>query len=160
MDAAEIGLKFERYVLAHFDLKPYKSRKKTDFKIVSWTGDYGKNEGYAIETDSEPDLIIRHLDSESKFAVECKYRSHLNNGQIDVGHKSNLVNYEKYASNNPDIPTYIVFGLEGQPDNPSRMFCVPVSHIKYVRTYVNYFKDYERNPQDMFSFNPITGILK
>ena len=159
-DSAKIGLAFERYVLSRFDLKPYKSSKKTIFQLVSWTGDYGKNYNYSIETDSEPDLIIRHLESGVKFAVECKYRSHLNGAKIGLGKRWFLDHYKKYASNNPDIPTFIAFGLEGQPDNPDRVFCVPIGEVRIANPNVNEFEDYERNPQDMFLFNPTTGILK
>ena len=159
MDAAEIGLKFERYVLPLFDLKKRGSSKDAAYKIVSWTGDYSKNIGYSIETDSEPDIIIRCLASNMKFAVECKYRSHLISGKIDTGWWF-LKHYKEYASINPDIPTFILFGLGGQPDKPDRMFCVPVDEIKYADSYISAFKDYERNPQDMFSFSPITRMLK
>ena len=160
MDAAEIGLKFERYVLSLFDLKKCGSSEDAAYKIVSWTGDYSKNIGYSIETDSEPDIIIRHLESDFKFAVECKYRSHLSGDKIGLGKRWFLDHYKEYASKNPNIPTFIAVGLEGQPDNPDRAFCVPISEVRIANPNVNEFEDHERNPQDMFSFNPTTGILK
>jgi len=158
-DAAEIGLKFEKYVLPLFDLKIRNSSKDADYKIVSWTGDYSKNIGYSIETDSEPDLIIRHLESNIKIAIECKYRSHSIAGKISIS-KWFLDHYKEYADKNPDIPTYILYGLDGQPDNPDRMFCVPVNEIKYANSYISGFKNYERNPKDMFTFDPATKVLK
>ena len=159
MDAAEIGLKFERYVLSLFDLKKCGSSEDAAYKIVSWTGDYSKNIGYSIETDSEPDIIIRHLESDFKFAVECKYRSHLSGDKIGLGKRWFLDHYKEYASKNPNIPTFVVIGLEGQPDNPDRMFCLPIDKIIYANTYVNYFSDYERDPKDIFLFDSITRIL-
>lgn len=159
-DPAKIGLAFERQVLSYLDLKLRNSSREAAYKIVSWTGDYSKNIGYSIETDSEPDLIIRHLESDMKFAIECKYRSHLSSGRIGIGRKWFLDKYKEYADKNPDIPTFIVFGLEGQPNNPDRMFCVPIKKIVIANTLIQDFEDYERNPRDMFSFNPSTGVLK
>lgn len=161
IDTSKIGFAFEKHVLSCLDLKRYNNKKKADYKIVSWTGDYGKNEDYSIERDSEPDLIIRHLESDTKFAIECKYRSNLSNdGRIGIGRKWFLDQYKEYADKNQEIPTFIVFGLEGQPNNPDRMFCVPIRKIRIANTLVQDFEDYERNPRDMFSFNPSTGVLK
>ena len=158
-DSAEKGFKFEKYVLSLFDLERYDKDKAAAYKIVLWTGDYGKNTCYKIETDSEPDLIIRHLESNIIFAVECKYRSRLYDDKIDVGKPRNLNNYKMYAYKNLDIPTFVVFGLGGQPDNPDQMFCVPIFKIKYFDTYINYFREYERDPKDVFLFDSITRVL-
>ena len=48
--------------------------------------------------------------------------------------------------------------LEGNPQKPERMFCIPLENAKYPELYPSVFEKYERDPDNMFFWK--NGILK
>jgi hypothetical protein len=67
--------------------------------------------------------------------------------------------YKEYSENN-DIPLYIVIGLGGSPENPERMFCIPIEEAKYTKLYPSIFENYERNTDELFFWDAENKNLK
>ncbi|MDD4249863.1 MAG: hypothetical protein PHT13_12250, partial [Methanosarcina sp.] len=113
----EKGDQFEKYVVDRFDDR--------FFSIVEWTTDMSRKHNRFVESDCNPDLVIRDRKTNEIFCVECKYRSRLVNGYFDWSYPEQMNRYFSYAHERK-IPFHIVLGFGGSPDSPSEVFCVPL----------------------------------
>ena len=148
----EKGVEFERYIIDLF------LTNKRYFAIHSWTRDVSnKHQGVRVESDSDPDLLIRYKPTDEKFAVECKYRSNLYNDKLCWTTQKKMEDYKSFAQKNT-IPTFIVIGLGGNPRNPEQMFCIPLEKVKYPEFYPSVFRKFERNPRKSFFWK--NGVLQ
>ncbi|HJH31549.1 MAG TPA: hypothetical protein C5S50_05095 [Methanosarcinaceae archaeon] len=140
----EKGDEFEKYVVHLFDTRTY-------FSIVEWTSDISRKQDCFVESDCNPDLVMRykHKSRNEVFCIECKYRSNLYDGKLNWSYHSQLDRYRKYAKEK-GIPFYVVIGLGGSPQYPERMFCIPLKEAKYPALYPSVFEKYERDPDKMF----------
>lgn len=144
------GVDFEKRVVELFNPQY--------FAIHEWTRDLsGKHEGVRVESDSNPDLVIRYKPNNEKFAVECKYRSKLYEGKLGWSTQEKIKQYNLY-SRKYRIPTFIVIGFGGDPTNPDRMFCIPLEEAKYPELFPSIYERFERNPESSFFWRD--GILK
>ena len=138
----EKGVAFERYVIGLFDPKY--------FALHEWTRDLsGKTNGYVVESDSNPDLVLRYKPRDELFAVECKFRSSLYRGRLSWTTQKKLMGYNAYAKKSK-APVFVVIGLSGLPDAPDRMFCIPLLEAKYPDLYPSVFEKFERSAYAMF----------
>jgi hypothetical protein len=117
----EKGNRFERYVVDKFDDK--------FFSIVEWTTDMCRKHNRYVESDCNPDLVIRDRETNEIFCVECKYRSRLVNGFFNWSYPDQMDRYFSY-SHDRNIPFYVVLGLGGSPDSPNELFCIPSKKLK------------------------------
>jgi hypothetical protein len=142
-EASSKGNDFEKYVADLFN--------KDYFSIVEWTSDIARKRDQFVEADNNPDLVVRYQDKKrnEKFAVECKFRSDLYQGKLQWSKPDQLKRYRQYAEEN-SIPVFIVIGLGGEPDNPERMFCIPLEEAKYPGLYPSVFEQFERDPNKNF----------
>ena len=146
----EKGVAFEKYVIGLFDPKY--------FALNEWTRDIsGKTNGYIVESDANPDLVMRYKPSDDRIAVECKFRSFLYKGALHWTSAKKLNGYTAYAERT-GYPTYIVVGLGGVPDAPERMFCVPVAEAKYPVLYPSVFEKFKRTATKRFFWDGKTLI--
>ncbi|VVB54271.1 Uncharacterised protein [uncultured archaeon] len=143
------GVDFEKYVVSLFS--------KEHFKINDWTRDNSKNLDQRVESDSNPDLTIRYLNTNELFSIECKFRSYALNNNITWARPDQIMNYQRYEHENK-IPTFLVIGLGGIPDDPKRMFCLPISKARYTNLFMSYLENYERPPYRMFFWKNRTLI--
>lgn len=136
----EKGNKFERYVVDKFD--------DNFFSIVEWTTDMCRKHNRYVESDCNPDLVIRDRETNEIFCVECKYRSRLLNGFFNWSYQKQMDRYFSY-SRDRKIPFYVVLGLGGSPDSPNELFCVPLQEAKNPQIHIdmlrNYYHDLEKN---------------
>lgn len=135
------GVKFEIYVSKLF------SRKY--FDIEDWTKDSSKSLNRRVKSDSNPDIKFSYIKTKELFSIECKFRSKPFNNSINWAKDYQIQNYRNYESKNK-IPTFIVIGLGGRPDNPQRMFCLPLRDAKYTNLFMSFLENYERPPDRMF----------
>jgi hypothetical protein len=152
------GVEFERYVAQIF------GKQKDYFTIEEWTRDNSdKREGIKVESDKNPDFIIRYNPTGERFAIECKFRSQAyyneklrgNVVRWSIDWQIKRYNDFSYARR---IPVFIVIGLGGTPTNPENMFCIPLEEAKYPEMYMSILKKYERQPGKTFFWK--NGILK
>ena len=135
------GNLFETCVVDLFD--------KSHFTVVDWTTDMMRKHNRYVESDSNPDLTMRHNISDMVFSVECKFRSKLYRGALNWSNWKQLRRYKSYSFDN-EVPLFVVIGLGGSPQCPDRMFCIPIEDMEYPSLYPKIFEEYERNPEKMF----------
>ena len=130
----QTGKEFEEYTLSLFSEKL--------FAINNWTRDNSKTLGRRVETDSDPDFTFRHKRTDQLISVECKYRSFYTDGKVKFAEQWKIDHYINYAKEN-NRPTFLILGLGGEPDNPDRLFCVPIEKAKYPELYLSMLEKYE-----------------
>jgi hypothetical protein len=145
----EKGNKFERYVVDKFDDK--------FFSIVEWTTDMCRKHNRYVESDCNPDLVIRDRTTNEIFCVECKYRSHLINGFFNWSYPDQIDRYFSY-SRDRKIPFYVVLGLGGSPDSPIELFCIPLQEAKNPQIPIYMLRKYYHDLEKNFIWK--NGVLK
>lgn len=144
----EKGVAFEKHVIGLFD--------PDYFALHDWTRDMsGKTDGYRIESDANPDLVMRYKPTDTLIAVECKFRSSLYRGMLNWTTPRKLRGYQAYAKRT-GITTFVVVGLGGTPSAPERMFCVPLAEAEYPRWYPCIFEKFERLPAKNLFWTGVT----
>jgi hypothetical protein len=138
-ESSEKGDKFERYVAERFNDEL--------FSIVEWTTDMSRKHNRFVESDCNPDLVIRDRKTNQIFCVECKYRSRLVNGYFDWSYPSQMDRYFSYARKR-NISFYAVLGLGGTPDFPSEIFCIPLEEAKTPQIHISTLQKYHHNGVD------------
>jgi len=144
------GYRFEKYVESLFDPKY--------FSLIEKTHSYRVNQERYVESSMNFDFIWKYKPTRKEFAVEAKYRSHLNKDKmLPVSRADQLQRYKDFA-NKREIPYFIVIGLAGYDDEPESMFCIPLNEVKFPDLYPSIFKNFERNPKSKFFWKD--GVLK
>lgn len=139
----EKGLTFEKFIVQQFAIR------KDLFTLMEWRSDKF-HEGIFPESNRNPDLVYkyRYKDFVRTFSVECKYRSKLFNGSIQLMDENKYKIYEAYHKN--EMPVYIVLGFGGNPGNPAKVFLIPFEDVKLEMPYKELSK--YRKPT-MFFYN-------
>ena len=94
------GHRFEKYVERLFD--------KKYFSLVEKTHSYRANQERYVESSMNFDFIWRYNPTRQEFAVEAKYRLHLNKeNMLPVCRSDQLMRYKDFA-NKRGIPYFVV----------------------------------------------------
>lgn len=149
------GNEFESFVVNHFEPKY--------FDLHEWRGDKYSNGRYA-SSNHYPDLEInfnfKSKNIQSKFAIECKYRSYFFNNGIKWAEDYQLENYKKYSAE-LGIPVFIVIGVGGEATAPAEVFIIPLSDINSTFVKKTFLNKYERNqPSENFYWDYENQMLK
>lgn len=137
--ACNKGDDFENFVAKQFN-------NNSDYTVVSWTGDKMRKYDVYVESDSGPDLKIRHEPTQEEFYIECKYRSNLQKGKYKWTNDEQRKRYLDFDSKNKE-PFYIALGLGGSPSKPDKVYCVPLREARYVGLYPFVFEKYYHDPE-------------
>ena len=115
------GRMFEEFVVG---LTADRSR----FTRLNWSSDKFVDGIYSLDT-LMPDLYLRHrLGFRTvRYYVECKYRSSLPDGILDIS--SQLGRYRRMTSVNSGSELFIVLGLGGTPGAPDELYLIPARRI-------------------------------
>lgn len=142
----EMGVAFENYVQSLFYMG--------DWKIVRSTGDLARKLGRRVESDSDPDFVMRHKDTNKIIAVECKYRSRFIKGREEYGiwwaPEYKIRNYNIFREKE-NRPVFIAIGIGGTPSKPDHLFLVPLYCLKYRFVPKEYLRKFERSPKNKFT---------
>ncbi len=134
------GDQFEKYVLDLFT---------NDFKLINWTEDewiYNDTKTQYNETELYPDLLLEYVPTGQKFFIEAKYRSHCEDGKINVATEEQLDRYGRY-SRKIGASCFLAIGLGGKPHNPRQLSIIPLNDV-YPELFYGTFKRFERHPRD------------
>mgnify|MGYP001558872942 CR=1 FL=1 len=116
------GSRFEKYLANQFP--------ESKYKIVDRTRDNGKYLARHVESDGNPDLRLRNLETRNEFAIECKWRAKWrgNPSHGDVGIFWNPKWTERYLAygRNNKIPVFLSLGVGGTPEKPKEVYIVPM----------------------------------
>jgi hypothetical protein len=148
------GMMFEQYIATLF------SKNRNLFVIEEWTTDHcDKRSGIYVESDSNPDLLIRYKPSGEKFAVECKWRAKLVHSEkydqftVLWSNPEQIQRYNQYSQSR-NIPIFIIIGLEGRPDDPKYTYCLPLDVAQYPEIPLSVLKRYKRiSPGSKFNWD-------
>ena len=139
-DPAAKGKWFENYVENLFSKKYY--------RLVEKTHSYKTDGGRFVESNKNPDFIFEYLPTREQFAVECKYRTSLNNkGQLEWSYPAQIKRYQDF-SRERKIPVFIVIGLSDEKGD--YMFNIPLSEAKFPALYESVFSKFERDGEKQF----------
>ncbi|RNI15987.1 hypothetical protein EFE42_01235 [Methanohalophilus sp. RSK] len=138
------GNLFEKYVVDRLDPEY--------FSIVEWTTDVSRKHSRTVESDMNPDLVVRFKPSNEMFAIECKYRSHLHNNKLEWSNDGQRARYLQFSLER-NMPVFIVIGLGGYPEHPDNIFCIPLEQAKYSGLYPSLFGKYYHDPSKDFFWN-------
>src|SRR4030067_1210880 len=141
-DEPFMGLRFEDYVSDLFSTKY--------FSLVEKTHSTETNQERYVERNMNPDFVFRYEPAGELFAVECKYRSNLNNeGLLNWSYPEQMKRYQEF-SHKRRMPVFIVIGLGGTDNNPKKMFNIPLEEAKYPTLYPGVFDTFNRPPNKPF----------
>jgi len=151
----EKGSSFEYYIQSLFDMG--------DWHIVKATSDLGRKYERRVESDSDPDFVMKHKKSNKVIAVECKYRSRFDKGREEpIIYWASEYNIKKYNvfREKEKIPVFIAIGIGGAPSKPDHLFLVPLYCLKYRRVSKEYLEKFERSPKDKFTISEFKKLDK
>lgn len=116
---------------------------KARFTRLNWSSDKYVDGLYSLDT-LMPDLHLRHkLDNgEVEYYIECKYRSSLHNGELDLS--SQLWRYLRMINTDKPCKLFIAAGIGGTPSVPEKFYVIPsdiiakdgIIHIEDVSEYI------------------------
>ncbi|VAX01221.1 hypothetical protein MNBD_GAMMA22-3093 [hydrothermal vent metagenome] len=116
--------------------------KNNKFSILEWTPDKGFDTGIKVESNGNPDLVIKNQ-SGYEFAIECKYRSGCYRreikDEISWGALYQAKRYQ-YFSSKRNIPVYIALGYLGEPTMPKKHFLISLEKLLLNSREDNYYK--------------------
>lgn len=116
---------------------------KETFDLLHVTPDAETNEKRYVESSRKPDLQFRDKKTGKIFYVECKYRSSLFNEKYEWTKSTEQAERYRNIEYLEEIPVYIAMGLMGTPENPKKVFLMPLKDIKYNAMFLSVLKDYE-----------------
>lgn len=123
------GSRFEKYLANKFP--------ESKYKIVDRTRDNGKYLARHVESDGNPDLRLRNLETRKEFAIECKWRAkwHSDASYGDVGIFWNPKWTERYLAygKKNEIPVFLAVGIGGVPEKPKEVYIVPMEVLHNFR---------------------------
>jgi hypothetical protein len=144
------------------------------FALIEKTHSFKTNESRFVESSKNPDFIFKYKPTGEQFAVECKFRTGLNdNRQLEWTKPAQLRRYQEFQRQRK-IPVFVVIGLDieipdrdndrhldynSEPDfiRETIMFNIPLSVAKYPALYESVFAKYERPIDKPFFWK--AGIL-
>jgi hypothetical protein len=136
------GKRFEEFVINKFDPKY--------FDIIEQTHSWKTNQDRFVKSNGNPNYTLRYKPTKEEFAVECKYRSHLNPyGMLEYCEWDQFEHYKKFMETQK-IPVYIVVGLGGDDKNPNSLYILPLKDVKDPILYPNSFLPYSKIPKTQF----------
>ena len=121
------GTRFEKFVASLFP--------EDKFVIIDRTRDNGKYLGRYVESDKNPDLLFRDLESGEKFAVECKWRGAWmkNDGYPESGFMWKpewTVRYGEFGKEH-GVKVRLALGIGGAPEKPKEVYLISIEKLKW-----------------------------
>ena len=142
------GYDFEVYVANRLFPRP-------DFDVEYFTTRRDDLAGRFIASSLNPDMQIRQGKSDHLFWVECKWRTSqsVRNDKLAVLSRSQLDRYRSFQEKEGRHRVYVVVGLDGQPNAPSRLFCIPLKGFNdHPWPFMKRLKRFERSPTEPFQY--------
>ena len=146
------GRAFEEFIIHRFNKKYFSMEEWRSDKITK--GIYAKSSLY-------PDLQVQFKfgDVERTFAIECKFRRTLVNGEFKL-EKRQFDNYKEFKQKK-QIPVHVALGLGGIPDNPKELFIIPLESFDAEgRIKYDNILEYYNNPAAHFFYDQKTDKLR
>ena len=115
--------------------------KNNRFKILEWAPDKGFESGIKVESNGNPDLVVRSQVG-YELAIECKYRSKsyrkTNEYGIDWSYVYQVERYMKFSKNR-NIPVFIAIGFLGDPTDPEEHYLISLEKLLSSSSTQNFY---------------------
>jgi len=127
------GRLFEEYIITRFD--------HSEYRLIEWRSDkYIFGWGGPVSCQW-PDLVMEHISTGNRFAIECKFRSHAEGNRLQWARPEQLQNYRDYEIREK-VPVYIAIGLGGEPNSPESLFIVRLERMKFPDVMLHYLEGF------------------
>lgn len=148
----EKGCAFEQYIIDLFSKKRFhlwKWRKSQISSVSTLLSDHGN-----------PDLEMIFKGARNyTFAIECKWRSHFNDGKIEWAKSEQIIRYKKFQAET-GITVFVAIGVGGEPGKPEKLFVTPLDSISHNReVYESQLVSFKRKTTSRFFYDVIQGKL-
>ena len=114
------GRSFEEFVITRFNNKEY--------RLIEWRSDKFIHGWGGPVSCQWPDLVMEHINSGSRFAIECKFRSRAEGGSLKWARPEQLDNYRDYETRE-SVPVFVAIGLGGEAHSPTSLFIVRLERM-------------------------------
>lgn len=148
-DAKKKGDAFEQFITTKFPRQYY--------RLEEWRSDKGYVGVYA-EGNKKPDLEYTLKKGNQRFAIECKFRSNVYDDFVVIAKDGQLERYKGY-SQSQRLPVFIALGLGGAPENPTRIFVIPVDKLSNKTVNLKYYSHYEIHSDRNLFYKPEIGRI-
>ena len=145
-DPEIVGKRFEDFVLSLFS--------SDFFKLVEKTHSFKTNDERYVGSSLNPDFIFEYIPTKEMFAVECKFRSTLNNkGQIEWSDFKQLHRYQMFQKER-GIPVFIAIGYWHEVKDliDKHLYVIPLTEARYPGLYKSLYHKYERDRKKPFDW--------
>lgn len=146
------GEDFEKYIVTKFS--------QEYFTVKEWAGDKYVD-GIFAENTQHPDILLelKTKSATAQVSVECKWRSSAFKGSVRFSYPEQLERYKRYELEKR-TPVFIALGLGGKPQEPERLFIIPVKELEKPSLSLKKLAAFEKEIGTMFFFNAREQALK
>ena len=122
--------------------------------IEDWTKDKSRGLHREVESDRNPDLTVRSLNNNKRFAIECKFRSRFWTTKFGTGIFWKAWNHDFYRryGERENISVRVAFGVGGNPKSPGAVFIVPLEKIEEYKGKIipaQYLQQFKKDPKNL-----------
>lgn len=129
----KMGREFEQFVITRFNNKEY--------RLLEWRSDKFIHGWGGPSSSRAPDLLMEHVPTRNRFAIECKFRSHANGNRLQWARPDQLQNYRDYETKE-NVPVFIAIGVGGEPHSPSSLFIMRLERMKFPYVMLYYLEQF------------------
>lgn len=126
-----MGREFEKFVITRFD--------NTEYRLVEWRSDKYIEDWGGPASSRAPDILMEHIPSGDRFAIECKFRSQVRGKSLRWARPDQLQCYREYETKQ-GVPVYVAIGVGGSPSLPQGLFIMRLSRNKYPDVMLHYLE--------------------
>ena len=129
----KMGREFEQFVITRFN--------KSEYRLLDWRSDKYIRGWGGPSSSRAPDLLMEHIPTRNRFAIECKFRSHTKGTRLPWARPDQLQNYRDYEAREK-VPVFIALGIGGEPRSPSSLFIMRLERMKYPDVMLHYLEQF------------------
>lgn len=129
----KMGRDFEQFVITRFDNREY--------RLIEWRSDKFIHGWGGPESSRAPDILMEHIASGDRFAIECKFRSRASGNRLVWARPDQLDTYREYEVAQK-IPVYVAIGLGGNPSEPENLFIIKLERMKFPDVLLYYLEKF------------------
>jgi hypothetical protein len=98
------------------------------------------------------ELVIKEAGVEQRFAIECKFRSKVEDGFVEFAYDEQLKRYKAFEEQTKE-PVVVMLGIGGEPESPAQVYAVPLVAIYQPYLSEQQLKGFEvEDKDDLFYF--------
>ena len=129
----KMGRDFEKFMITRFS--------KHEYQLIEWRSDKYIHGWGGPSSSRAPDLLLEHIPTRNRFAIECKYRSHIKGTGFRWARPDQLDNYRNYQTKE-NVPVYVAIGIGGNPQAPNSLFIVRLERMKFPDVMLHYLEQF------------------